>query len=83
MNSTSELAASGQNILLDCNLPPKKLNIKSKGLPKDKHLDLNSSSILDSSSVGCQGHQYNKTERGGSDEQSEEQPIVPDYRQQA
>jgi hypothetical protein len=54
---------------MDYQFPPKKLNIKTKGLSKDKHLDLNSSSvILDSSSVGCQGHQYNKTERGGSDE---------------
>jgi hypothetical protein len=69
MNSTSELGVSGQNLLMDYQFPPKKLNIKTKGLPKDKHLDLKSSSvILDSSSVGCQGHQYNKTERGGSDE---------------
>lgn len=78
MNSTSDLATSGHHIMLDHHPLPKKLNIKaSKGLPKEKHLDLNSSSLyLESSSLGCQGHQHNKTERGGSDEQNEE-PHLP------
>ena len=83
MNSTSDLAASGHHLMLDHHLPPKKLNIKlTRGLPKDKHLDLNSSSLnLGSSSLGCQGHQHNKTERGGSDEQSEE-PHAPQTHEQ-
>lgn len=55
MNSTSELGTSGHPFLID-NILPRKLNIKStnKGLPLDKHLNLNTSNyILDSSSVGC------------------------------